>query len=247
MEENVRRWIEGFVKGALWRSPLVGFCDVEDVEIVRRIVSPNHLMPDEVLSAARSVIVYFIPFAEEVVRSNIGGYYSSRLWAYAYVKTNELIVKINEYLARKLERYGYRSAVLPPTHDFDETRLISNWSHKHIAYLAGLGTFGVHTLIITEKGCCGRIGSLITQAEFRYGEPLKEELCLHKRGRSCLQCVRRCKFGALNERGLDKRRCYEVLLENDRYHSDIPSLTDVCGKCCCGVPCDMQAPQFVGL
>ncbi len=241
MDERVRGWVKGFVRGDLWRRPLVGFCDAEEVEALRRIVSPNHLMPDEVLNSAKSVIVYFVPFSRKVVESNVGGYFSSKLWAYAYVKTNELIVRLNEYLARKLEIFGFKSAVLPPTHNCDEVRLISDWSHKHIAYLAGLGTFGVHSLIITEKGCCGRLGSIITQAEFEYGEPLDEELCLHKRGAECLKCVENCKFGALTWNGLDKRRCYEILLKNDRYHSDLP-LTDVCGKCCCGVPCDLRAP-----
>jgi len=241
VDERVKKWIREFVKGDLWRRPLVGFCDADDVEVLRKVVSPNHIMPDDVLNSARSVIVYFIPFSRKVVRSNVDGYYSSKLWAYAYVRTNELIVKLNEYLARKLDCIGFKSAVLPPTHNFDDVRLISDWSHKHVAYLAGLGTFGVHSLIITEKGCCGRLGSLITQAEFECGEPLDEELCLHKRGVSCLKCVEKCKFKALTEYGLDKRRCYDVLLENDRYHSDLP-LTDVCGKCCCGVPCDLQAP-----
>ncbi len=241
MNERVRKWIEGFVVGYFWRKPLVGFCDAEDVEKLRRVI-PNHLMPDDILKSARSVIVYFVPFTEDVVKSNVGGTYSSKLWAKAYVETNGMIVRLNEFIARKLENFGYKSATIPPTHNFNEVDLLSDWSHKHVAYLAGLGTFGVHTLIITEKGCCGRLGSLVTSAEFEYGEALEEEFCLYKRGLKCLKCVKRCVFGALTERGLNKHRCYDILLENDRFHSDLP-LTDVCGKCCCGVPCDLRKPD----
>ena len=242
MEDKVARWIRNFVVGELWREPLVGFCSAEDVAVLRKVVSPTHLMPEEVLRGAKTVIVYFIPFSRKVVESNVSGAFSSRLWAEVYVKTNELIVKLNDYLAKKLEADGFKSFVLPPTHNFDEVNLLSDWSHKHIAYLAGLGTFGFHTMLITKKGCCGRLGSVITQAEFECGEPLKEEFCLHKRGKNCLKCVERCKFGALTKDSLDKKRCYEVLLKNDRYHSDLP-LTDVCGKCACGVPCSMAIPR----
>ncbi len=245
MEDRVREWVERAFRGTLWRKPIVGFCEADELEVLKKWVSPDHLMPEDLLSSARSVIVYFVPFSEEVVRSNVGGHYSSKLWAYAYVETNHRIDELNRLIAKKLEVLGFRSATIPPTHNFDAVRLIGNWSHKHVAYLAGLGTFGVHTLIITEKGCCGRLGSIVTQAEFECGEPMDGELCLQKRGIDCLKCVERCVFNALRPDGLDKRRCYDVLLENDRYHSDLP-LTDVCGKCCCGVPCDLRAPTIPG-
>ncbi|AEA47820.1 epoxyqueuosine reductase [Archaeoglobus veneficus] len=250
MEEKVREWIENFIleysrsTGVnLWREPLVGFADSSDnaFEKLRTVVSEHHLIPEDALSGARSVIVYFIPFRREVVESNVKGKHASRLWATAYIKTNRLISEINRYVARKLEVYGYESLVLPPTHNFDEQRLVSDWSHKHVAYIAGLGTFGHHTMLITAEGCCGRLGSLITRAEFEPGETIKEEYCLYKRGSECLACVRRCRFQALMADGFNRKRCYEVCLENDRFYSDLP-LTDVCGKCACGVPCSFGVP-----
>ena len=51
------------------------------------------------------------------------------------------------------------------THNFDEAKLVSYWSQKHVAYMAGLGKFGLHHMIITEKGCCGRLGSIVTNAK----------------------------------------------------------------------------------
>ncbi len=241
MNRVVESVIKRLVKGKLWREPLISFCSADDVDRLDRIID-GHSSPYEFLGSARSVIVYFIPFSERVVMSNVGGFRSSRLWAKSYVVTNMLINRINEFVKRKLESLGFKTVGMPPTHNFDERRLISSWSHKHIAYLSGLGTFGVHTMIITEKGCCGRLGSVVTEAEFDYGHPMDEELCLYKRGIDCLECVKRCRFGALSEFGLDRRICYEVLLDNDRYHSDIRWMTDVCGKCCCGVPCDVRAP-----
>jgi len=240
MEAKIVQWIEGFVSGDIWRKPIVSFCSADEVEKLRKIV-PNHAIPEELLKSARSVIVYFIPFTKDVVISNVNGLRPSRDWALAYVKTNELILNLNSYLAEKLENLGFKCYSVKPTHNFSEETLMSDWSHKHVAYLAGLGTFGHHTMLITEKGCCGRIGSLITTAEFNYNEPLKEEFCLYKRGEKCLKCVERCVFGALTKDGLDKRKCYDILLENDRYFADLP-IADVCGKCACGVPCSLRKP-----
>ena len=236
---KVEGWIKSFVKGRFWREPLVSFCSADATERLPKIV-PNHLTAEDLLPKAKSVVVYFIPFTEEVVKSNILGVKPSNLWALAYVETNKLIEILNRYLAKKLEVEGFESAVIKPTHNFDEETLMSMWSHKHVAYLAGLGTFGVHTMIITERGCCGRLGSLVTTAEFEYNEPLEEEFCLYRRGQSCLECVKSCPFGALKAVGLDKRRCYEILMENTKLFDF--GFADVCGKCACGVPCSLKNP-----
>lgn len=36
---------------------------------------------------------------------------------------------------------------------------MSEWSHRHAAYIAGLGIFGINNMLITNKGCVGRIPS----------------------------------------------------------------------------------------
>lgn len=230
MEDRIVSWIESFVKGYIWRRPLISFCSAEATEKLPKIVK-NHLTAEEVLPKAKGVIVYFVPFTRSVVESNVEGKRPSKLWAYAYVKTNELINNLNELLVLNLKRQGFNSIPMKPTHDFDERTLMSRWSHKHLAYISGLGTFGVHTMIITEKGCCGRLGSLITEAEFEWRNPLDYELC-----NRCLECVERCVGGALSVEGLDKRKCYDILIENAR------DLADVCGKCACGVPCSLSRP-----
>ncbi|RLI86083.1 MAG: epoxyqueuosine reductase [Archaeoglobales archaeon] len=249
MEGKIKEWIKSFVRKYselrsinFWREPVVGFADATSpFERLRKVID-NHLLPEEILEGARSVVVFFIPFTKEVVESNVKGKYASRLWATSYVETNRLISELANYVVGKLEARGYASLALPPTHNFDEVNLISDWSHKHVAYIAGLGTFGFHTMLITEKGCCGRLGSLITRAELKPGEPKKEEFCLHARGLECRMCVKKCAFGALKQNGLDKRKCYEICLENDRFFNDLP-LTDVCGKCACGVPCSLRIPD----
>jgi epoxyqueuosine reductase QueG len=193
------------------------------------------------LTDARSVVVYFIPFAKDIPRGNRHDRHASKEWARAYIETNRLIEAVNRCLARHLAQKGYRSALLPPTHNFDEDRLVSDWSHKHVAYIAGLGKFGVHHLLITAKGCCGRLGSLVTNFEQPASPRPDGEFCLNRFNGSCLKCVAKCVAGALKPRSLDRRRCYRMLLENAALYSGT-ELADVCGKCTCIVPCSFHNP-----
>ncbi len=132
---------------------------------MKEIVAPAHLEPCDLLRGAQTVICYFIPFSEEVVCSNIKGSFSSREWGVAYLETNNLIEDLNQNLKKELSKLGAGAALIPATHNFNEETLLSNWSHRHVAFMAGLGNLGINNMLITEKGCCGRIGSVVTTLE----------------------------------------------------------------------------------
>jgi epoxyqueuosine reductase QueG len=226
-----------------WKDPLVAYADAADLLFMRlkEVVTPTHATPQELLSGAQTVIVYFLPFDESVGRSNRGDLPASLDWAKAYIETNQLIVAVNRRLAEGLEQQGYASVVLPPTHNFDQKELVSEWSHKHIGYIAGLGKFGLHRMLITENGCSGRLGSLVTRARLSPTPRSPEEACLYNYDKSCVACVKRCPVGALTESGYDRHACYAVCLQNAKtYESE--GLADVCGKCASVVPCSFQDP-----
>ncbi|GBC61224.1 epoxyqueuosine reductase [Desulfonema ishimotonii] len=187
------------------------------------------------------MIVYFLPFDKRIPKSNKTGRNASEAWAMAYIETNRLIVNINTHLAAVLEGMGFESVVLPPTHNFDTDKLISDWSHKHVAYIAGLGNFGEHHLLITDKGCCGRLGSIITSAKIPPSQRSEAAYCLEKYGKSCGVCVEKCPTGALRPDGFDRHACYDLLLENADIFEE-KGLADVCGKCSCIVPCSFKNP-----
>ncbi len=185
--------------------------------------------------------MYFIPFEKDVVRSNSKGIYSSKEWAEAYVLTNQLIVKLNRFLSEKIQNMGFKTAEIPPTHNFDEEKLISYWSHKHAAYIAGLGRFGLHKMIITEKGCCGRLRSVVTDLKLKPTDRPEKEFYLYFHDQSCKKCVEKCPFGILRIDGFDRKKCYQVCLSNAELHSRI-GCADVCGKCSSIVPCSFKDP-----
>ena len=220
MKQDIRGEIEGIVARrheerrttTCWLPPLVGFASASDplFEQFTQAASPTHALPRDLLPDARTVIVWFVPFERSVALSNIPGTTASREWVTAYVETNVLLAAIGARIAELLDSRGCAAISPPPTHRFDRTRLVSDWSHRHAAVAAGLGAFGHHNMLITAAGCCGRLGSLVTTLAVEPDVPGGAEACLHRSGASCLRCVRRCVNDALHEDRFDRFRCYAM-------------------------------------
>jgi len=251
LEEEIQKWVNSFVKEyktknhslTAWKDPIVSFAVAKDPLFIKlkEVIGNSHAHPNDLLKNASTVIVYFIPFKKDIAISNRELKVSSKEWAHAYIETNELITEINNFLRQKLKFEGFDVKPMPATHNFNEEELISDWSHKHVGYIAGLGNFGLHHMLITEQGCCGRLGSIITSAKIQPTERSEKEYCLYHYNKSCLKCVENCIFDALKIDNLNKQKCYDTCLENARIYSDI-GLVDACGKCVCVVPCSFKNP-----
>jgi len=253
--ETLRQKLETFVAAELqepdanqfWESPIMASATVDDrFAILPEIAMDEHLLPCDLLARARSVLVFFIPFQKWLVKENREGERPSRNWGLAYVQTNELIERACRALSDLLEAKGYQSKQMPATHNFNAKKLMARWSHKHLGHLAGLGRFGTHCMLITPKGCCGRFGSLVTEAELG-DHPLisSKHACLLKAGKKCGKCVERCPVGALERDAFDRRKCWDRLNENYKtldFFADLPGTTDVCGKCAAMMPCSFTNP-----
>lgn len=237
LKEKVKDW-----KGhTSYKDPLLKVASTFDpLWMSLKKVFPSHLMPWELLGEAKSVVVFFLPFSEEIIESNQGGYYSSREWAIAYLETNAFLYDISLEMLKLLEMYGYKGVSIKPTHNFDEKELISRWSHRHVGFIAGMGTFGINNMLITEMGCGGRLNSFVTDAHLEPDQRPAHEFCLFKRNRSCSLCIERCPVGALKINGFDRFLCYKHCLEVDIYFNDLPK-TDICGKCIT-YPCASRVP-----
>jgi len=133
---------------------------------------------------------------------------------------------------------------------FDQKTLKSNWSHRHFARAAGIGTFGVNNMLITKSGCCGRYSTIVTNLHIEPDAPLDDEYCLYKKNGSCGVCVKHCPSGALTLDGYDRHKCYTVLRKNAELYTEFGSSyidesgkmpnsvgSEVCGKCLVNTPC----------
>lgn len=232
-----------------WKTPLVAVASAANANFARlkEVVSPTHLLPEDILPGAKSGVSFFIPFEDWIVHENTGEGPASRSWALAYLQTNDLIAHINVSLESLFQSRGAATGKIPATHNFDEERLLSDWSHRHIAYIAGLGSFGLNNMLITSQGCCGRFGSLVTDFAFPEAEYARQgpfpERCLHKLRGICGLCRTRCPAGAYTPEGFDRHRCYARCLENARRYESL-GLADVCGKCVTGLPCSLRDPSL---
>jgi epoxyqueuosine reductase len=241
--ETIQRLVAGAGTATEYRQPLVAFASAADPRFLDlpRLAGRDHLQPRDLLPGARTLVSFFLPFAPWVVEANARHREEvAREWAVAYVETNALIGRITAHLVDLLAGQGVRAAAEPATHNFDEVTLLSRWSHKSVAVIAGLGSFGLHQMVITDAGCAGRFGSLVLDAELDLIPAGPRERCLYVHDGSCLDCVARCPVQALDINApLDKHRCHDHLHSVARGYTDV-GLADVCGKCAIG-PCSFES------
>ena len=256
--EMIEKWIKEYIEQygknhdveTKWREPVVGVASAADplYRELKSIIGPTHALPEDIVPGAKSVIVYFVPFEESIVRSNIAGEESSREWDYAYIETNQMLKDMTQYLYEQITAMGYHASNLPPTYNYDPVKLISDWSHRSSAVIAGIGKFGINNMLITKQGCCGRIGSTITDWELAADERPEGEYCLYKAKGVCGKCMDKCvndAFSVVNNDVIyDRYKCNEQI-----YDKIVPQWPigpgDTCGKCMCGLPCSLKNPMHV--
>jgi epoxyqueuosine reductase len=228
-----------------YRQPLFSFTSANNplFAYIKTAVEPLHLLPSDLLLGAQSVVSYFLPFAPWIVEANNRDKVkTAHEWAQAYIDTNSLIGKISASLIAQLGEHGVQAAAEPATHNFDPVTLVSRWSHKSVAVVTGLGSFGLHQMVITDSGCAGRFGSLVIDAQLQESVNPPKERCLYFQDKSCAECITRCPMKALSkEEPLKKQLCWKRCLSNARvFEKSLGGIADVCGKCATG-PCALQS------
>jgi epoxyqueuosine reductase len=244
-------------KATPYRPPLVAFASAADpgFATLRTAVHDGHALPVDLLPDPppdpdrAAVVSFFLPFAPSIVEANARQRQAvAREWAVAYLETNALIGELTAHLVDLLAARGIHAAGEPATHNFDPVTLRSRWSHKSVAVIAGLGSFGLHQMVITDAGCAGRFGSLVVDAPLPAGvwtgkevvPVARRERCLYFHDGSCLECIARCPAAALSlDEPLDKQGCYAKLLHTVEVYRDI-GYVDACGKCAVG-PCALES------
>ena len=261
MKEAIRNEIIEFVKkyeektgiNTEWGTPLVGFADARHPSILalKEVISSAHQLPTETLPDASAVIAYYVPFTRELAKINTEyGRLAAPEWAESYEQTNTMFGVLNQHLIGFLEGLGFIGSVSKEASTFNQEKLISNWSQRHFAYAAGLGTFGINNMLITKSGCCGRYSTVVTNLPLEPDQPIDKEICLYKKNGSCGICVRNCPTGALTVSDFNRYACYELCQENAAIYTNFGSSyleeagdaansagSDVCGKCITASPC----------
>ena len=226
-------------------SPLIGVASAGD-ELFPQLRQPSiiietYLLPTDWLPTAKSIISYFLPFTAQVRVSNRQQGLPSTEWLYGRIEGQAFVVAVGNLLVDLLHQGGYEAVF--PTIDprFKIVNRRSNWSERHTAFIAGLGTISLNRSLITKVGAAGRLGSVITDLELppteRYYHEFDEN-CSH-----CNVCIKRCPAGAINADGKDHAIC-DAFLETTRQQF-APRYG--CGKCQTAVPCEQGIPLKRGV
>ena len=281
IEEAIKKYVRessanrltSFGGELIFEEPLIGFADGDDplFDEYKKVVHKHHFSPREILikhltetmkieapePRGVSIISFVLPANRETLRSNaLEKEGPSLRWNHTRWKGQDFINQLSNYLVGLLQEMGVH-AVAPELSPFFKIMVLpdgfaSNWSHRHMAYAAGLGTFSLNEGFITAKGMAMRCGSVVAGLKLtpsiRHYQHFRAN-CLFYAGEKCGQCISRCPGGALSEKGHDKLKCFEVL-----YTKQKPWLEGAhgpgyigkyagCGLCQTGVPCSDRIPK----
>ena len=252
---------ESVVGLKLFDTPLIGYADAGDelfetFKTDTKITNGRFMPPKEWLHDANTVVSIFMPYSREIKSGNRRDMITpSNEWLHARYEGQKLIEELSRFLIDELTKRGYQ-CVAPDIDDrfksfmgtgtsgtvgnkgLTNSDYGSNWSERHVAFVAGLGTFGLSKGLITKKGIAGRFTSIIT--DLKHEPSHRDYQGIYEYCTMCGVCVKNCPAGAITlEQGKDHTLCAEYLdgmLEtfNPRYG---------CGKCQVKVPCQDGIPK----
>ncbi|MDY6904166.1 MAG: epoxyqueuosine reductase [Thermodesulfobacteriota bacterium] len=256
----------------IFDAPLVGFVRGDDpiFEALKEIIGPHHMTPQEIMAwqakqnsvsplpaAELSVVVYVMPIARLTrVQNASQDRWPSERWAQTRLSGEIFSQVVCREIVAYLMGQGVLAIVPDATPMFNKKRYpgvgwASPWSHRHMAYAAGLGTFGMHDFLITEKGCAHRLGSFVVHRPLTPDRERPQDIhahCLQYQGKQCRACLRRCPVDAITEKDAhDKEACYRHVAKSLKYClRQYRIFIYGCGLCATNVPCESGIPKGIG-
>jgi epoxyqueuosine reductase QueG len=168
---------------------------------------PEEFRPAAIYPEAKTVLVIGIPVLLPALET------APSIWYHEEYRTVNTLLDLGTHrIATFLNEKGFPSVAIPRDGYGDVSILKENpytfFSHRHAAFLAGLGNFGVNNVILTrEFGPRVRFASVFTGVKIPPDTLITKPLCIR-----CLRCVKVCPVRALSQddypKGLtDKREC----------------------------------------
>ena len=252
-------------KEPAWADPQFGYARGDDplFETIKNDIGPFYWTPAEAFHMAHpdvefspsdlSVIVYILPQTEATrLDQRRATEFPCERWARSRFHGEEFNRELRLHLARQLTAAGFPALAPERLADFSYQQskrfgLASNWSERHTAWIAGLGTFGLSDGLITRVGKAVRLGSVVVKMNLE-ATPRDyagyQDWCLWYAKATCGACVQRCPVNAIDESGHDKAACFDYIRQvtapyvKQHYGTgDTP-----CGLCQVKIPCESRSP-----
>ena len=273
IEETIREFWATSPKNTLhydsgekaWEEPLVGYARGDDPLFARlkEEIGPFFWTPQEAFALAYpdaptpaeelSVISWVLPQTEatraEQRREDL---YPAERWARSRWFGEMFNCDLRLHLADALSKAGFPATAPERQKGFDYRQserfgIASNWSERHVAHIAGLGTFGLSDGLITPRGKAVRVGSVVAKIRLEATPrpySTHQEWCLWFAEGTCGACIRRCPADAITEGGHDKEMCRTYIRDVttpyavDHYDTGATP----CGLCQVKIPCEDRNP-----
>lgn len=255
-EKALRKDLEGL---EIYDTPIMGVASAGDPAFgllkEDQAVGAHFMLPGDWLEDARSVISFFLPYTDRIKKANAGpDPEPAAEWLHGRIEGQEFIDGLSQGLVDFLRHAGeeavsplldkrFASCTLENKVFLDEggeplpLSFTSNWSERHVAYVCGLGTFGLSKGLITKKGVAGRFGSVITTLALPPDNTVPSDI--YGNCSMCGRCASMCPVNAITlEGGKDHGICSEYLELMKIKHAPRYG----CGKCQVGVPCEGAIP-----
>ncbi|MFW9942020.1 MAG: 4Fe-4S binding protein [Candidatus Thorarchaeota archaeon] len=265
-ESNRMTGVDGIL---IWEPDvIVGFCSGDDpiFEYYKKVIGPFHLTPLEAYSKHfntefnspkdLTVVAFILPTNKLTKQQNFeySKEWPSERWSHTRLYGEQSNQKLQKYLVSELKREFTIEGLAPMTEpklfkvhqkhpDAYQGVWASTWSHRHMCFATGLGSFGLSDGFINPRGKAMRCGSIVlnyklpSDGNSRPSDPY--EYC-----NKCGDCIKRCPVGAISlEKGHDKQKCYVKVSSTVPYiqkHYKIPIYS--CGLCQVNVSCSDGIP-----
>jgi len=206
-----------------------------------------------ITSGELSVISYLLPqTATTRLDQRAETVVPAERWARSRFHGEEFNCALRLHLAGQLSVAGF-PAVAPERlagfayRQSDRYGLASNWSERHTAWVAGLGTFGLSDGLITELGKAVRFGSVVVAIDLApTPRPYAghQDWCLWYARGTCGACIHRCPAEAITEAGHDKPKCFDYIRNVTTPYATAHYGTGAtpCGLCQVKIPCEDRNP-----
>jgi len=265
IERSPENTLQGPFQEKAFENPLVGFANGADsiFDSYKQYVAAYHWTPREIFNQTfpessvkaeeLTVISWILPQTAATKADNrLQSTYPAERWARARIFGEQVNAKLRQLVVDALQEEGY-AAVAPMLSPLWKRKksaqyvFASTWSERHMAYAAGLGTFGLCDGLITPRGKAMRTGSVVARIKIDPSpRPYDDHhaYCLFFSQGICGNCIQRCPVGALSQNGHDKLKCLQHLrpASADYVKANYGFDGYGCGLCQTGVPCESKIP-----
>lgn len=249
-----------------WEECLIGFASGADpvFDSFKTHVGEYHYTPDEIFNKEfpdisvrpeELTVISWALLQRDVTRKDNGAedVYPAKRWVMARFPGEAFNESLRRHVVETFKSKQIKS-VAPilsahyQTQSNENYFYTSNWSERHNAYAAGLGTFGLCDGLITSKGKAHRLGSVV--AHVRIPPSLRlynthNAFCLYFTDEKCMVCAQRCPVDAITAQGHDKEKCWDhaggTCAEYVEENFGLKGYG--CGLCQTKVPCEKGIPK----